>query len=368
MASSGIEKVVVVYRSRSAITVFSILSILLLGVYYFRALSLGYFFRRIGSAEAAQLFSSLSGLDLLLIKFHDMAVPPIFFMLIVVLRQQWSPLWMKIIGAILAVDVLIFAVVNSRIALVFIFVSVGVMMLWTGLELKKFVLRMLALFPVFLYLMIVLVNFRASVDAGGVDYLAILNPFMTRAGGGQISAHEWLDRVNCFDLISIISPVLQERGFPLGEAWYSPFISLFGPLVGSTEAITLKAIGMTTAKAFMIGEYTNLSAVDYQSCGLTDAYGNFGPVGFILAGFVHGVFLGLITRLLMHGRSGRTLLVVIMLSYYFLLFEQEFFNFAIGWIRIVPWLIVLAMLAPIRYYSVVGSRSEPPEKTTVSAG
>ncbi|MGF6754850.1 hypothetical protein [Paraburkholderia sp. GAS42] len=369
----GIAGIQLAYKSRRSVVLFGVVSISLLALYYARALSVGYFFRRIGSEEAAQLFASLGFGDLLLIKFHDMAAPAILLLSVVAIRERNAPGWMKIVGLVFAADVFTFAILNSRITLIAIFVFIGIMMLWTGLRPMRLFMRLVIVSPLFIYLMIVLINFRSGFLVGSTDFIAALNPFMASPGPSQATSHEWVDRVNCFDLIQIMSPALEQRGFPMGGAWYSPFISLFGPLIGSPEASALKAAGMTTSKAYMISHYTDMAAIDYQSCGLTDAYGNLGPGGFAVAGFANGIVMGMVTRALMTGGRGWKLLAVIIAAYYFMLFEQEFFNFAIGWIRVVPWVVILGAVIPIRYFDIVyrpmgmARKSEPDSERSPGA-
>lgn len=358
----GIAGIKLAYRSRTAVVVFGLVAMGLLVLYYARALSVGYFFRRIGSEEVAQLFASLGFFDLLMIKFHDMAAPPILLLSIIAMRERNCPRWMKLVALAYAVDVFTFAMLNSRITLIAIFVFAGIMLLWTGLRTSRLIVRLLAVTPLFIYMMIVLLKFRSGFLVGSTDFIAALNPFMDSSGPTQATSHEWIDRVNCFDLIQTMSSSLNKHGFPWGGAWHNPFISLFGPLFGSPEANALKAAGTTTSKAYMIARYTDLAAIDYQSCGLTDAYGNLGPFGFALAAIVNGSILGFIVRTLMSGGRGWKLLAVIIFSYYFMLFEQEFFNFAIGWIRIVPWVILLAFVVPIEHFEVIQLRSARTQK------
>jgi hypothetical protein len=341
------------YKSKFSVILFCVIAIVLLVTYYVRAMSIGYFFRRIGSEEAAQLFASLSFFDLMMIKFHDMASPPIMLLSLIAVRDKNCPTLMKVVALVFTLDVLTFALLNSRITLIFMFVFAGIMLLWTGIRPTRLIVGALLVSPMIIYMMIVLINFRSSGFSGGsTDFIASLSPFIRNSAASQINSHEWIDRINCFDLIQIMSSSLDARGFSMGAAWYNPFISLFGPLFGSHEAAELKAIGMTTAKAYMIAQYTDLGSIDYQSCGLTDSYGNFGITGFAISGLINGIVFGLITRALIFGGRGWKLLSVIIFSYYFALFEQEFFSFSVGWIRILPWVVVLGLLVPIRSFGV----------------
>ncbi|CAJ0713067.1 hypothetical protein LMG6871_00638 [Ralstonia edaphis] len=338
------------YASARAVRRFSFILLGMLVLYYVRALSLGFFFRRVGTEYAAELFAGLGYFDLVLIKFHDLVAPAVMLVALILWRSQGAPKEIKFVASAFAADMLAFALLNSRITLVSLFVLSGIAMLWTGIKLKRIARWSPLLVLLFAYLLVTLMRFRAAFAVGSVDYLQALNPFGGATGPSQVTVSEWIDRTNCLDLMTIAGPRLMfARAF---EVWSNPAVTLFGPLLGSPEAMELKVAGLTTAKSYILANFTNIPQVDYPSCSLTDAYAALSMMGFLLAGIVQGAVFGLITRSLTVGGSGFRLLVTVVGAFYFMLFEQEFFTFSVGWLKVLPVLVVLGPLIPVRRFAL----------------
>jgi hypothetical protein len=341
------------YASEKAVRRFSYVLLGMLALYYVRALTEGYFFRRIGTEYAAELFASLSYFDLVLIKFHDLVAPAVMLVSLILWRSEGAPKQIKVVAAAFAADMLVFALLNSRITLVSLFVLSAIAMLWTGVKVRRLTRWSPLLAVLFVYLLVTLMRFRAAATAGNPDFLLAMNPFGPSIGPSQVTVAEWIDRTNCLDLITVARFGIENAG--AFDVWHNPFVSLFGPLIGSPKALFLKTEGLTTAKAYILSNFTNIPQVDYPSCSLTDAYAAVSMLGFLFAGIVQGMAFGLITRSLALGGSGFRLLATVVAAFYFMLFEQEFFGFAVGWVKVVPVLLMLGPLIPVRRFISVAA-------------
>jgi hypothetical protein len=353
------------YGDARAIKRFSYVLLGMLALYYVRALMAGYFFRRIGTEYAAELFAGLGYFDLVLIKFHDLVAPAVMLVSLILWRSKGTPKQIKIVAVAFAADMLVFALLNSRITLVSLFVLSAIALLWTGIRLHRLARWAPALAVLFVYLLITLMRFRAAFLVGSTDFLLAMNPFGEAIGPSQATAAEWIDRTNCLDLITVARFGI-ENAAPF-EVWRNPFVTLFGPLIGSPDALYLKTEGLTTAKAYMLLNFTRIPQVDYPSCSLTDAFAALSLGGFLLAGIVQGLIFGLITRSLVLGGSGFRLLVTVVAAFYFMLFEQEFFGFGVGWVRVLPVLLILGPLIPVRRFISLGALKQRKSAVVVDA-
>jgi hypothetical protein len=268
-------------------------------------------------------------------------------------RSKGASKQIKIVAVAFAADMLMFALLNSRITLVSLFVLSAIAMLWTGVKMRRLARWSPLLAILFVYFLYTLIRFRAAATAGNPDFLLAMNPFGDAIGPSQATAAEWIDRTNCLDLITIARFGI-ERAAPF-EVWHNPFVTLFGPLIGSPDAMYLKMEGLTTAKAYMLLNFTRIPQVDYPSCSLTDAFAALSMGGFLLAGIVQGLIFGFITRSLVLGGSGFRLLATVVAAFYFMLFEQEFFGFGVGWVRVLPVLLILGPLIPVRRFVSLGT-------------
>ena len=87
-------------------------------------------------------------------------------------------------------------------------------------------------------------------------------------------------RLNGLDLIVQMEPALEARGFAWGRAWKIPAALVVLPVIDPAKARAYKLTYDITAKNYLMRHYTDLPDTDHVSCILTDAYGNFGLLGF----------------------------------------------------------------------------------------
>lgn len=89
-------------------------------------------------------------------------------------------------------------------------------------------------------------------------------------------SREWIHRLDCADLIDRMQHSLEKNGFEWGKAWYYPTFMLYGAISDPQQHKDLKRDAMTTSKAYLIEQHTDLDLRDYYSCALTDAYAILG--------------------------------------------------------------------------------------------
>lgn len=213
---------------------------------------------------------------------------------------------------------------------------------------RKFAVALLA--PVLLVgALTIISNVRLALEKDGEIGLSafILGTVATSGGGETLVVDEWLKRLDCVDLVAQMSPSLERHGLEWGNAWRTPIFMLVGYLIDPGEYMRLKEEAMTTAKAFLLAEHTDIRARDYYSCALTDAYGNFGAVGYLLA----AVYFTLATMAIMfafNSSSGALLILGAFGFVHTMTFEAELATHLFGWIRLLPAVVLLVAINPIR--------------------
>jgi hypothetical protein len=120
---------------------------------------------------------------------------------------------------------------------------------------------------------------------------------------------------------------------------------LFAPEVVNEYKLAMA----TTAKFYLMREYAGIYLPDYPSCQLTDAYGNLGETGLLLAGLAYGAALALVTRWLRIPASGNQLVAALIGLQIYTHFESDFIslNF-LSWVQNAPVLIFLLLVTPVR--------------------
>jgi len=309
--------------------------------------------RRIGTDVIAGLFGQLSLYELFVLRFHDTTVflfPALF--LIIALRATDRSIARigKFLLAVAIASLLVHTLLNSRIQLVLGAVTLATVFMRLRPPLGRRVLVKAGTMFVVVALGLMAFTYvirenrdwfgAAGIDEGPADRLERLTDPGTLA-------NEWIKRLDCVDLINTIEPSLSRSGFAKGEAWSVPFYMLFGAFVDSDTYAAVKAEGVTTAKAWLLERHTTLGLRDYYSCALTDAFGNFGYFGYLLAAFYFAIVILVAERLLYSSRPN-ALLVGVALLMHVALFEAELFTHMFGWLKFAPAVLALIALNPIR--------------------
>jgi hypothetical protein len=162
-------------------------------------------------------------------------------------------------------------------------------------------------------------------------------------------------RLNGLDLIVQMEPALETRGFAWGRAWKVPAALIVLPVFNPAKARAYKLAFDITAKNYLMRNYTDLQDTDHVSCSLTDAYGNFGLLGFVLVGAVLGSAFGFGIRYLQRpGHGALAVLALFVISHLFQ-FEQEFVTALLLWVKELPVLLGVLLLNPF----AAGLASDP---------
>jgi hypothetical protein len=105
--------------------------------------------------------------------------------------------------------------------------------------------------------------------------------------------------------------------------------------------------------------YTPIVSSDPFNCMLTDAYGNFGLVGFVMVAIVLGVLHALGGAALATPRSAGGLVFGLFALTHAFYFEQEFILLLIAWVKVLPVPAAILLFNPLRVRYVGHARLAP---------
>jgi hypothetical protein len=321
--------------------------------YWVTVARLDLFTRRLGTDVIAELFGQLSLHELFVLRFHDTTVflfPALFLVIALRATDRHIRRIGKFLLTVAVASLLVHTLLNSRLQLVVgaFALAVVFMRLRPPLGRRVLVKAGSTFVLVTLLLMASTYAIRENRDwfgAAGPDDAAADR--LERLGDPSHMANEWIKRLDCVDLVNTIKPSLSRSGFAKGEAWRVPFYMLFGAFLDSEEYAAVKAEGLTTAKAWLLDRHTMIGLRDYYSCALTDAFGNFGYFGYLLAAFYFAIVILVAERLLYSARPNALLLGIALLVHV-VVFEAELFTQLFGWLKFAPAVVALMFLNPIR--------------------
>ena len=154
-------------------------------------------------------------------------------------------------------------------------------------------------------------------------------------------------RLNGLDLMARMRPELEARGYAWGRAWEVPAALVFLPVVNPGKARAYKLRWDLAAKNYLMREYTEMEDLDYVSCMLTDAYGNFGYAGILAVGLFLGAACALAVRIMAAAPRAALVLVVLFAVCHVFQFEQEFISALLFWVKKLPLLLGVLLIAPL---------------------
>ena len=154
-------------------------------------------------------------------------------------------------------------------------------------------------------------------------------------------------RLNGLDLMARMRPALAARGYAWGRAWEVPAALVFLPVINPRKARAYKMRWDLAAKSYLMREYTDIEGLDYVSCMLTDAYGNFGPAGILAVGLFLGAACGLAVRVMAAAPRAALVLVALFAVCHIFQFEQEFISALLFWVKKLPLLFGVLLIAPL---------------------
>lgn len=161
-------------------------------------------------------------------------------------------------------------------------------------------------------------------------------------------------RLNGLELMARLRPALEARGFAWGRAWEVPAALVILPVINPQKARAYKLRWDLAAKNYLMRTYTKMGDLDFVSCMLTDAYGNFGNAGFLAVGLFLGVSCALVVRALGAGSGAALVLVALFFVCHLFQFEQEFISALLFWVKKLPFLIGVLLVAPLRVRAEAG--------------
>lgn len=183
---------------------------------------------------------------------------------------------------------------------------------------------------------------QAYAEEGRIEW-RLLNPFISRSGPEDTDLRL---RLNGIDLMAEIMPAAEREGFAKGDAWKGMAVVALFQYFGSKAAVEYKESYLASPKAYLIQRYTNLGTVDYFSCILTDAYGNFGLLGFPMVALVLAWCCAYSTVAIARPSTPATLVLGLFLAAHMLSFDQQFSELLLGWVKKTPVLMAVLVVNP----------------------
>jgi hypothetical protein len=98
----------------------------------------------------------------------------------------------------------------------------------------------------------------------------------------------------------------------------------------------------------LMEKHTDIKYNDYPSCMLTDIWGNFWIFGLPMGALIVALCFSLLRYGLISTAVPALFVTSLIFVNYFIIFEKEFFDWTIGWIKVVPAIIFLTILNPIK--------------------
>ncbi len=157
-----------------------------------------------------------------------------------------------------------------------------------------------------------------------------------------------LARVDCIDLMTRVEPDLSDL------PGLEPFESTTWQVRRYIDRAGFDAFrlsGTTNPKSYFVQRYVSADQVDYYSCALVEGYGAFWIVGLLISGLLLGfLFRRFATQLGVRvgGQIGPAWYTSLALMIWMTKFEKGISWMLLGWLNIVPVVVLLVLLRPLR--------------------
>jgi len=328
---------------------FNVLALLYLWV----TVSTNTFFFRIGSVTNLFALFAFSDFEFYVFRLFQLSAPFLICIAVSSLFFLRQGKLKSLVSALLIIPSSIFMlnqIVNSRMGVITTMALVFGVLLYVGkipLPTYKTIL-LIALGVVGVgYVLRVADNVRAAYywAPEGLK-LNMFDPFVRLGGDLAGGPNDLRSRLNGIDLMAQITPAAEREGFAHGEAWRGSAILVVGQIFGRRAVEGMKETFSNSPKVYLMRRYTDLRFVDYETCWLTDVYGNFGFVAFAFLAVLMGYCWVRITRAVSWSPTPFSLVVGLYFIGNLLSFEQEFAALSTGWIRPLPILALILVWNP----------------------
>ena len=327
---------------------------LLLGAgYLFVALTRNLLYRRLGSDGLAGAQLDLPLLELAFYRGFMELAPFLSMFSLLVLRvpspmdASMRTLW-RITLFFSAVVYGLHVLVNSRVWGVLFVTSLAGIVLLTGNRSRPHrperAVLVLLIGLLGLYQLKVTENVRERIASGG-NALDPANLLIGQRSSVAEDGYTW--RLNGVDLMALIADNVEAQGPALGRAWAVPLLLSMDPVIRTDATEQLKRAALTTSKSFLLLQYAGIAQMDYYSCMLTDAYGNFGVGGFLAVALVLAAVCAFTTACFSGAQRPALMVVSCFALSRVLPFEQEFSALLFGWLKLTPLLLVIIVFNPL---------------------
>jgi len=187
------------------------------------------------------------------------------------------------------------------------------------------------------YAVLVVINVR-NQGFDGTFHPSYLNPLTASPfGDGQ-----GVFRLNCIDLMARLDGPIERQGPALGAAWQGTYW-IIGRFIDPAGFDQVRLAMTTTSKSYLMQQYLHWAPPDYFSCTLTDLFGNFHVIGFLIGGLTIGAFFRFYRHSINHPTTAAAVIIAIFGLTHVIVFDQEASTLLFGWFKKLP--VLLAVLA-----------------------
>ena len=309
------------------------------------------FFTRIGHRALFELTQNLSTIEFLIYRIYKELGLFISVLLLILKISSGHRNFFNLLNISFVSNVLIygaFVLVNNRLqSIIFILILSFTYIIFTNIKIKFKVLGFV-LIAVF-YSITVVTNFRDSFSEnnGKPKFSQVINPFY--------ESNEYNDplsnRLNGLYYIASAFDKIDTKGYALFKPINHSFKMLLGSFYSSEYYLNAKSNLLTNSRSITGVHFFGFASVDTYQTHLSELFLSFGIIGFFLGSIIMANLFVYVTTNIFEPKSIFKLLLAILMTYYILQFEKDFISILLGWVKLIPLLIILSLFLNLKHVS-----------------
>jgi hypothetical protein len=210
----------------------------------------------------------------------------------------------------------------------------------------KNALQIILILATGIYCITIVLNTRDLIGTTSELKFSILKPFSNTQRSTLNTIEELSDRLDGLHAMALMKNNIDKQGPALGSTWINflihavsqPFVRIF-----NNDTIDL----ISSNKTELLKEYASIDVADFESCCLTDVYGNFNYYAFPVVSF----FLAYVFAFSIQCSTSKNIFkctIGYFILYYIFQFEREFALIFYGWLKIALFIFPFYMIVFIK--------------------
>lgn len=307
------------------------------------------FFNRIGHRALYEFTQNLSTIEFLIYRIYKELGLFISVFLLILKTNSENRNFFNFLNISFISNVLIygaFVLVNNRLqSIIFILILSFTYIIFKNIKIKFKVLGfvLIALY----YSITVVTNFRDSFSEnnGKPKFTQVINPFYeSKEYNDPLS-----NRLNGLYLMSNAYEKISIKGYALFKPINHSFKMLIGSFYNSDYYKKAKSNLLTNSRSITMLHFFGIAYTDIYQTHLSELFLSFGVIGFFIGSFIiANLFVYVITNIF-KPKSIFKLLFATLMMYFILQFEKDFIQIVLGWVRLIPVLIILSLIFNLKY-------------------